>query len=223
MPRPPRRRFPAAVAVAVSLTAAVALAACGGGSSDNGALGGQLPASSTQAPVTYPPVPVNVVSLDNVTYPQVTSTPEAAALNALLLADGRALRARKVACNVSALRADTVLVSFRWTCADQTGRNATLATRSGRPVGLDDLFKPGYLPKLSVTAVTQLVASGTPQAAAARAAAPTPAAFANWAIDSDSLQVTFAVGRSPVTISFPLASLGSLLSPTGPLGQQATA
>lgn len=207
-------------ALLAGVAGAIGLTACGGGGSDVPAIGGPLPVSSAQVPSTYPPVPVNIATLGNVTYPQVSSVAKADIINARLLADAEGLRPRKVACNVSALRADTALLSFRWTCADQTGLTTTIGTATGLTLTLGDLFRPGYLEGLAKTAQTQLMASGVSAAEAKRATKPTPEAFAVWAVDSEELQVTFAVRGSPVTISFPLASLASILSPEGPLGQQ---
>ena len=196
----------------------VGLAGCGGGGQDNGALapGPVPPGQAIQLP-EHGSLPVSQGSVGDVRYPIVRGTPSAAKLNAALLAQARTLTSRGVACAVSTLRADTQLVSFQWTCAAKPGLTATFQTAGARPLTLGDLFVGGYLDQLSSTAITQLELGGTPAATAQAAAAPTAAAFGQWGVDDASLLVTFTVASRPVTVTFPLASLTPILSPTGPL------
>lgn len=211
--------------VVAAVVCAVSLAACGGGGSDNPALGANVPYTPGQATTVpqHPPVPVTIATFRNVEYPEVAATPKATMLNASLLADAQSLVGKGVACAVSTLRNDTAILSFRWTCAGQGGLTATYATASGTRLALGDLFKAGYLKVLSATAVTQLRAGGASSGAAAKAAPPTAAAFGDWAIDAQALEVTFdprsgSRPAQPVIISFPLASLSSIIDPAGPLG-----
>lgn len=215
MPRRSRSLLPCALIVAGS----VVLGACGGSN------GGDNPAL-TGKPVTYGPavtapahalVPTAVDSLSSVEYPQVMHTAAAKAINAALLHDAQGLVAKKVACAVSVLRSDVAVLSFRWTCAGDGGLSATFDTRTGRAVNLKDLFTTGFLKQLSATAITQLMASGLPADEAQKVAPPTEVAFGNWSVDDQSLQVTFMIGSAPVTVSFPLATLSSIIRPGGAL------
>ncbi len=214
------RRPSLAVAAAVAVGVLV-LAGCGassGGGGDSPAFGAPVTVGPASTTPTHPAVPVTVLSLDNVEYPQVSRTAKAQTINAELLGDARSLVPERVACAVSVLRSDTAALSFRWTCANRKGLTATFDTRSGKAVTLADVLNPGYLQRLSATAVTQLEAGGTPPSAAQAAAPPTDRAFAEWAVDDQSLQVTFMLRSKPSTISFPLASLTSIIRPSGALG-----
>ncbi|MDQ2728595.1 MAG: hypothetical protein M3Y91_12205 [Actinomycetota bacterium] len=216
-----RARRSSLAAVAAGVTVGVlGLVGCGAssGGGDNPAFGAAVTVGPASTTPTHPSVPVTVVSLDNVEYPQVSRTAKAPTINAELLGDARSLLSQRVACAVSVLRSDTAALSFRWTCANRGGLTATFDTQSGRAVTLADVLRPGYLPRLSATAVTQLEAGGSTPAAAQAAAAPTDRAFVDWAVDDQSLQVTFMVRAKPSTISFPLASLTSIIRPSGALG-----
>lgn len=220
MLRRARRSSLAAVAGLIAAGAA-GLVGCGGnsGGGDTPAFGGAPvtvgPASTTP---THPAVPVAIASLGNVEYPQVRRTVKALSINAELQRDARSLMAQRVACAVSVVRSDTAVLSFRWTCAGRGGLTATFDTQSGQPVTLADVLNSGYLQRLSATAVTQLEAGGVTPSAAQAAAPPTDQAFGEWAVDDQSLQVTFVLRSKPTTISFPLASLTSIIRPSGALG-----
>ena len=219
MLRRARRSSLAAVTAAVA-AGVLSLGGCGGGSSgDTPTFGGPVtvgPASTTPA---HPAVPVAIDSLGNVEYPQVSQTPQAQAINAELLVDAQTLVPQRVACAVSVLRSDAAVLSFRWTCAGRGGLTATFDTQAGKQVTLADVLRPGYLQQLSGTAITQLEAGGVAAGAAQAAAPPTDRAFVEWAVDNQSLQVTFTVGSKTTTISFPLASLTSIIQPSGALGR----
>lgn len=201
--------------------AALGLAACGGGQSGDGpAFGGAVPVTAgPESPVpTHPAVPTTVVGLRNVEYPQVAKTAKARVINAALMSDAESLLSRQVACAVSTLRADSAVLSFRWTCAGKGGLTATFDTESGRAVTLADVLKPGFAAQLSATAITQLEANGASPEEAAAAAPPKVETFARWAVDSESLQVAFMLHTRAVTISFPLASVSSIIERSGALG-----
>ncbi|MDQ6783445.1 MAG: hypothetical protein M3063_08390 [Actinomycetota bacterium] len=215
MPR--RTRRPSTVAVV--LLGVLGLAGCGsGGGGDTPAIGVPVTVGPASTVPTHPPVPVMVVSLGEVQYPQVSGTPKAQAINAALLGDARSLVPQGVGCAVSTLRTDTAVLSFRWTCTGRGGLTATLDTQRGVAVMLPDLLQPGYLNQLSATAVAQLEAGGASQGDARAAAPATEKAFSVWAVDDQSLQVTFTVRSRPTTISFPLSSLTSIIRPSGALG-----
>jgi hypothetical protein len=217
--RPATSKRSALTAVVGALAALAALSGCGGGGQDNGALApGSVPPGQAAVLPQHGNLPVSQGSVGDVRYPVVRGTAHAAQLDAALLAKARTLTSKGVACAVSTLRADTALVSFQWTCAGKAGLTATYRTATAAPLTLGDLFTGDYLRQLSTTAVTQLELGGASPAAARAAAPPTAAAFAEWGLDDTTLMVTFTAGSSPVTISFPLASLTSLISPTGPLG-----
>ncbi len=214
------RRSSLAAIAAVVTAGAISLVGCGGssGGGDNPAFGAPVTVGPTSTTPTHPAVPVAIVSLGNVEYPQVSRTVEGPIINAELLRDAKSLMAQRVACAVSVLRSDTAVLSFRWTCAGRGGLTATFDTQRGQAVTLADLLNPGYLQRLSATAVTQLEAGGVTPAVARAAAPPTAPAFEEWAVDDQSLQVTFVVRSKPTTISFPLASLASIIQPSGALG-----
>jgi hypothetical protein len=216
----PARRPPLTVALAAVVAGTLGLAGCGGGAGgDNPTFGGgQVTVAPASVAPTHPAVPVSMATIGNVQYPQVSQTAKAPVINAELLRDAESLVSQRVACAVSVLRSDSAVLSFRWSCAGRGGLTATFDTQGGEQVSLADLLNPGYLPRLSATAITQLEAGGATPAEAQAAAPPTDQAFAEWAVDDQSLQVTFVVRSKPTTISFPLTSLASIIRPSGPLG-----
>jgi hypothetical protein len=220
MLRRTRRSSFAAVTAAVA-AGALTLAGCGGsgGGGDTPTFGAPVTVGPASATPTHAAVPVAIDRLNNVEYPQVSQTEQAQSINAELLSDAQGLVPQRVACAVSVLRSDTAVLSFRWTCAGRGGLTATFDTQAGKALTLADVLMPGYLQRLSATAVTQLEAGGVAPAAAQAAAPPTDRAFAEWAVDDQSLQVTFTVGSKPSTISFPLASLTSIIQPSSALGR----
>jgi hypothetical protein len=219
MARRPRRP-PLTAALAAVVAGTLGPAACGGSGSggDTPTFGAPVTAGPAPTTPTHPVVPVSTASVSNVQYPQVSGTAKAPIINAQLLQQAQSLVSQRVACAVSVLRSDTAVLSFRWACAGRGGLTATFDTQSGQHVALADLLNPGYLPRLSNTAITQLEAGGATPAEAQAAAPPTDGAFAEWAVDDQSLQVTFVVRSKPTTISFPLTSLASIIRPSGPLG-----
>lgn len=214
--RPPRAAWLAVTGAVVTLL----LAACGGGSSqDNGALAGSVPPGQPAGTAPVATLPVTVQSIGDVGYPVVGGTAAAARLNAALLGAARTLTGKGGApCTVTTVRADTRLMSFRWSCARGAGLTATYLSQTGQRLTLDDLFAPGYLTTLSPTAVTQLELGGLSPAAARAAAPPTAAAFRLWTVDTGSLVVTFETPGKLVTVSFPLPSLTPIIAGGGPLG-----
>jgi hypothetical protein len=222
-PAPPGRSAPGrplrgpAAALAAALAALVLAAGCGSPSPDNGgALAGSVPTGSAASPTPRGALPVTQAKVGDVAYPVVGGAPAAARIDAALLATARSLTG-KGGCSVQT-RADTGIVSARWTCAGSPGPTANYRSQTGQVLSLDDLFVPGYLTTLSQTAVTQLQLGGLSPAAARAAAPPTLAAFRRWSVDDSSLVVTFATPGLPATISFPLASLAGVTASGGPLG-----
>ncbi|MGH7747777.1 MAG: hypothetical protein ACREQ5_23910, partial [Candidatus Dormibacteria bacterium] len=169
------------------------------------------PPATAASPVAPGSPKVSVVTLagTNVAYPEVAGSP---AVNRQLLAMARADARSSPACQEDVVRVTPALASFRTTCGSQIS-TATFNLRNGRLLSLDDVFTGAWLAALSSAAVAQLRAGGAPAAVAGRVAGPVAANFSAWALDPDSLEVTFPLPGGPVTVDFPLASLSAYLRP----------
>lgn len=166
----------------------LALAGCGGGSSDNPAL---PPPSTPPASVATGPTGPIVTIVNGV--PQLAGRP---AVNAILRRDGASLGS---GCNPTTERDDPHVASFLWRCSSGRVSAATVSLTGKRQLALSDVLSGQYQSYLSSVAAAQFQADGVSH--------PQTGDLTAWYLTPATLVVVYPSG----TVAFPLSSLTAYL------------
>jgi hypothetical protein len=175
------------------------LAGCTTGGSDNPSLSQPSVPKGTSVSSGPPGPAVAIARVDGIPVPQLAGH---ATANSALQGIGKTLPGT---CQVTTMRDDLKLASFRWTCRPGGVTTATFSLADDQRLALGDLFTGDYASYLSSTAATQLRAEGVAQPATSNLSA--------WSVTPYTLQIDFPSG----SVAFPLSSLNSYIRKPGPL------